>query len=279
MIDIRKLICRFSLVVFLICAGILIKLLIIDPYFLNKYNKEVKNVYHDNASSEESKFESLLKINKDIKAWIFLSGTPIDYPVLYSEDGSNFYLNHNYKKEETRYGSIFIDPTCKNTVNAKNIVVHGHHMKDGQMFAALVKFSDVDFYKKNPVIEFDTPSEESVWKIVAVFKTNTLEKHGKLFNYIISEFNTTSDFLDFVKNIKIRSVIDIPVDINKDDRLLTLSTCSYEFEEFRTVVVARKLREGESRVVENIDSAKKASNPLMPDCWYERYGGTPPKLS
>ena len=267
------------LLIFLICAGILIKFFIIDPYFLNKSDNEVKNAYHDEMKTEEDKFKYLLSINKDVKAWIFISGTAIDYPVLYSADKSEFYLNHNYKKQKSRYGSIFIDPTCENTINAKNIILHGHHMKDGSMFADLMKFSDVEFYKQNPVIEFNTPQEEASWKIVSIFKTNTLAEQGKIFNYLISEFDTTAKFLEFAREIKIRSLIDIPVNINKNDRLLTLSTCSYEFPEFRTVVVARKVRKNESKIVNGIESAKKASNPLMPECWYKRYGGSPPNIS
>ena len=96
---------------------------------------------------------------------------------------------------------------------------------------------------------------------------------------MISEFDTTAKFLEFAREIKIRSLIDIPVNINKNDRLLTLSTCSYEFPEFRTVVVARKVRKNESKIVNGIESAKKASNPLMPECWYKRYEGSPPNIS
>lgn len=274
-LTIRKLLRGLSIIVFIVCAGILVKLLLIDPYFLNKSNEEVKNIYHTDGISLEDRFKSLLEINSDIKGWLFISETRIDYPVLQSENDPTFYLTHDYKKETSRYGSIFIDSSCKLGTNSKNIIIHGHHMRDGQMFADLMKFSDLEFYKQNPIIEFDSVVEKADWKIISIFKTNTLPEQGTIFNYIIPSFGSSQDFLNFVNQVRIRSLIDTPVDVNENDQLITLSTCSYEFTDFRTVVVARKVREGESRVVDT-SSAKKASNPLMPKCWYDRYGGTPP---
>ncbi len=275
MLTIRKILKGLSIAVFVICAGVLIKLLLIDPYLLNKSNEKLKNIYHSDGISMDDRFKSLLEINSDIKGWIFISGTQIDYPVLQKEDDADFYLTHNYKKEVSRYGSIFIDNGCKLGADSKNIILHGHHMHDGQMFADLMKFSDVEFYKQNPVIEFDSLWEAADWKIISVFKTNTLPEQGTIFNYVVPVFRNPGDFLKFVSNVQARSLIDIPVDVEENDRLLTLSTCSYEFEDFRTVVVARKVRQGESRTVDT-NLAKKSDNPLMPECWYERYGGSKP---
>jgi len=83
-----------------------------------------------------------------------------------------------------------------------------------------------------------------------VFKTNTLSSQGEFFNYMIGEFQNEKDFMNYVYNVRIRSLITCPVDVNEDDELLTLSTCSYEFTNFRTVIVARKVRDGESAKVD-----------------------------
>lgn len=254
----------------------LLKLLVVDPYFSDKLNEEVRNVYHSESVSEEDKFDSLLKLNSDVYGWININGTKIDYPVLMAnKEDPDFYLTHNYKRESSKYGSIFVDASCKLIVNPKNTVIYGHHMADGQMFADLMKYSELDFYKQNPIIKFDRIREKSDWKIISIFKTNTLPEQGKIFNYIITSFKNTSEFLNYIEEVRKRSLIDIPVDVNKDDRLITLSTCSSEFKNFRTVVVARKVRNKEESHVD-VDKASKASNPLMPDCWYERYGGTKP---
>ena len=262
--------------VLLFSIGMIAKLLVWDSYVSDKTIDEVKEVYHNENVAQENKFDSLVDINPDICGWITISGTRIDYPVLQGNlDSPDYYLSHNYKNEETKYGSIFIDPNCNLKNSPQNIVIYGHHMADGQMFADLMKFSDVNFYKENPIVKFDTLHEDAKWKIISVFKTNTLSSQGKVFQYVVPKFNTSEKFLEFVDEIKKRSLINIPDDVTKNDILITLSTCSYEFDDFRTVVVARKLRKGESDAIDT-SIAEKASNPLMPDCWYERYGGSPP---
>ena len=84
-----------------------------------------------------------------------------------------------------------------------------------------------------------------------------------------------NSFLDYVSQIRKRSLLDIPVDVNENDKLITLSTCSYEFQDFRTVVVARRVRNGEDEAVDT-SLAAEAKNPLMPECWYKKHGGSPP---
>lgn len=267
----KKILKWVSVVVFIVSSCMLVKLLIIDPKIASGAQKEIKDVYYSESTEESQpdKFAKLSVINSDIKGWIFISGTVIDYPVLQSADDPEYYLNHNYKKEKSRYGSIFINNDCQVDSDCKNIIMHGHSMKDGQMFSDLLKFSDLDFYKSNPVVEFDTPEEKGNYKIISVFKTNTLPEHGKIFNYLISKFGTKNQFKNYVEEVRKRSLLDIPVDINEDDKLITLSTCSYEFKDFRTVVVARKVRDGETRLVDT-ENANYASNPLMPDCWYRK---------
>lgn len=278
----RKTIFSVAVLIFIISCGLLIKLFILDSYVSKKTQNEAKELYYKPpttsiSDSQNNKFTDLLNINNEIKGWIKINNTVIDYPVTQSED-STFYLEHNYKKESSRYGSIFIDSACKDGVNSKNIILHGHHMRDGQMFAALMKFSDLNFYKSTPIIIFDSIDREMKWKIISIFKTNTLPDQGEIFNYLVFSFMNAESFLNYVHKVKMRSLIDIPVDINEDDQLITLSTCSYEFTDFRTVLVARKVRINESEKVDT-DNAKNADNPLMPECWYKRYGGTPPIYS
>ena len=193
-----------------------------------------------------------------------------------NKNETHFYLDHNYKREKSKYGSIFLDPICQLSENPKNCVIYGHHMADGQMFADLMKFSSLDFYKQNPLISFETIKDRNAkWKIFSVFKTNTLASQGKIFYYVVSDFADNNSFLDYVSQIRKRSLLDIPVDVNENDKLITLSTCSYEFQDFRTVVVARRVRNGEDEAVDT-SLAAEAKNPLMPECWYKKHGGSPP---
>ncbi|MBR1779146.1 MAG: class B sortase [Clostridia bacterium] len=261
-------------VVFIVSTFFLIKWFFLDPKHNEDIIDDIKKVYHD-SSNENVNFNELRKINSDIIGWIRIENTPVDYPVLNSED----YLYKNSKKERSRYGSIFTDHTCIIEKDPQNIILHGHHMNNGSMFASICDFSNLTFYQANPVFTFDTIYERAKWKIISIFKTNTNPDHGKLFDYIISDFaGKKEDFLEYIYQVKVRSIINTPVDIADDDKILTLSTCSYEMKDFRTILVARKVRPNEDP---GVDTASAVYNPkvLYPDAYYKRYGGSKPTVT
>ena len=230
-------------------------------------------------------WDELQKINKEIVAWIQIKDTQIDYPVLWHKgDDANdqYYLNHNFKGGYDSYGCIFLDYRCTKGLESKNIVMHGHHMNDGSMFGNLMKYGgtvgDLEFYQKHPTIVFDTPQGDGVYKIISVFKTNTLSAHGKFFNYMVGNFQNEKDFMNYVYNVRIRSLINCPVDVNEADDLITLSTCSYEYTNFRTVVVARRVRIGEDAKVD-VSKASQNGNAVWPEVYYSSRGGTRPTVT
>ncbi len=234
---------------------------------------------------EKQDWDALKKVNTDIKGWITLKNTPINYPVLESEEdgvGYQYYLHRDYDKSYNFAGSIFIDHRSKDSVKSRNIITHGHSMNDGSMYKSLIDFGeyevDMDFYKKNPTLFFNTPEGNEQWIIFSVVKTNTLESHGDFFNYLMGTFDSDAQFMNYVYNMKIRSIIDIPVPINEDDQLITLSTCSYEYDEFRTVVCARKIRNNE-KITDYINNAKPAENPVWPDVYYYDHDGERPEIT
>ncbi|BED92756.1 MAG: class B sortase [Candidatus Paraimprobicoccus trichonymphae] len=297
-----KLIYYLSILTFIYLTLILVRNLIIDSYISRKSTQNIKEIYYkdNNINSEGSekievetteivkqeepkeyiKFEDLLKVNPDIKGWINIEGSNIDYPVLQQSKDLDkkiyFYIDHDCNKAKTRYGSIFLDNSCNLQETSKNILIHGHSMRDGTMFADLLKYQNEDFCKKASIIKFDTPEKLTEFKVISVFKADICPEDGKVFNYLISDFPSEEAFLEFVYNIKIRSLYKFPVDISKNDNLITLSTCSYEFENSRMVVVAREVREGEESFVD-IEKIERNKNPLMPDKYYEKRGGKPPK--
>lgn len=291
---VRKILVILASAAFLFTAGYLINDLVIQPLLNKQIQSEVQNIFYNtdtvddqgNVVKEGKNWDKLLKINDDIVGWIKIDNTVIDYPVLdCAEDNSysQFYLNHDYKKNFSVYGSIFLDYRSNKGTNSKNVIMHGHHMRDGSMFGELMKYApeyegDLDFYKKSPTISFDTPDGDAEWKIISVFKTNTLYAHGKFFNYMQGTFESDAEFMNFVYNIRERSLFDIPVTVNENDQLITLSTCSYEYTDFRTVVVARKVRDGESASVDT-DLASINKDALWPDVYYQNHGGEKPKVT
>lgn len=240
----------------------------------------------DGTPYEETQdWDALKKINTDIKGWITLRNTPINYPVLESEEdgyGYQYYLHRDYDKSYSFAGSIFIDHRSLDSVNSRNILTHGHSMNDGSMYKALISYGeyeiDMDFYKNSPTLFFNTPEGNEQWIIFSVVKTNTLEAHGDFFNYLMGDFDSDAQFMNYIYNMKVRSLIDIPVPINEDDQIITLSTCSYEYTDFRTVICARKIRNNE-KVTDYINNAKPAENPVWPDVYYYNNGGERPEVT
>ena len=272
--------------VFLISGGILAWELWIQPAMVSGENNEIADLYHqkDSNSSQDPerdangnllRFQDLLAVNSEIVGWINIPSIDVDLPVLQSgKDNRDFYLTHNYKKEESKAGAIYLDADCS-IEGSRSMILYGHSLNNGLMFTQLNKYKDLDFYKTAPTFTFDTLKEEAEWKIISVFVTNVNESHGTPFNYLKSDFKDDSDFLNFVYQLRIRSLYDTGVSFNADDQIVLLSTCSYEFDNFREVVVARKVREGEDPSVDT-SAAKNNPKTLYPDIWYRQYGGAKP---
>jgi nicotinamide-nucleotide amidase len=213
-------------------------------------------------------FGNLLAINKDVVGWIKVPNTIIDYPVVQGTD-NDYYLKHDINRKSDKNGTIFADYKCVFSLETppKNTILYGHHMRSGVMFENLLKYDKVDFYRQNPVIRFNSKYQEGEWVIFSIMKINTLKEHGEPFNFMRTDFAGDEDFLNYVEEIRLRSTIETraQIDILPTDEILTLSTCSYEYSDFRTVLVARKIREGESLI--DVSGVVKATNPLMPKVW------------
>ncbi len=226
-------------------------------------------------------FRDLLAVNEDVKGWITVPQSNIDYVVMQSGyDDPEYYLNHDIEKQELKAGSLFLDYKCSVEQNSQNLTIHGHNMTStDNMFHYLINYKELEYYKDRPVINFDTIYQTGQWKIFSVFITNGGSEKEELFNYTRPDFKDADDFLEYVYQLKIRSIFNIDVvDINENDQLLTLSTCSYEVKNYRTVIVARKVREGEDPNVE-VDNVTLNPEPLYPYSYYYRYGGKAPKLT
>ena len=298
---IRKVILILAICTFLVSSYILIQMLIVEPAVNDKMTdsikemlvstpdddpkKEVSKLPTDGSEGVISDFSELLKVNPDTVGWINVPNTIIDFVVVKPQEGvdSEYYLHRDFYGNYSKYGTVFMD--YRSPLDAKNLIIHGHHMQDGRMFANLAYYVErgenygINFYKKTPVFTFNTIYEKSKWKIISMFKTNTLEEQGEFFNYLRgNDFISDYDFLNFVYQLRVRSLVNCPVDLNENDTIVTLSTCAYDFEDFRIVIVARKVRDGESPDVD-VSKAVENPNPLYPQIWYNYYGGTPPTVT
>lgn len=230
------------------------------------------------------KFVDIYAENSDVVGWLKL-GHYIDYPVLMNKDDDDFYLYRNFKKEDSKSGSIFCDNHIQPISGANNLVIYGHNMASGEYFGQLTHYNPntpkgadkfIEYYKQYPTIQFDTLYEEGTYKIFAGIYINTEEKDGYPYPYYRKrKFNNEYEFMDFMGNIMDRSLFYTDVDVEYGDQIITLSTC-YWFPLGKTVdtrfaLFARKVREGESAEVD-VDKITVNPSPLYFDEYYKRTG-------
>ncbi len=179
-------------------------------------------------------YAPLVEKNDDVKGWFQLPETIIDYPVLQSKD-NDWYLSHNIEKKKSVSGSIVLDFRVDIKNLTRNTPVYGHNMKRGTMFHELVNYKSEKYYKEHPTIIFNTLYEKIEWEVVAIYVVDS----G--YNYVITmDFKDDDEFQLFLDDIKKRSMYPLPSDLSTDDQILTLVTCSYEFDGARTVIQARR---------------------------------------
>lgn len=262
-----------SLITFIVSAAYL------TNYFLSSRHQDsiiedTRSVWHEAVTEdapEPSATELLLRENSDFKGWITVPNTKIDNPI-YQTDNNEFYLTHNQKKQKSAYGALFFD--CKNLISEtetdKNLVIYGHHMKNGSMFANLTKYKQLSFYKQNPTIEFSTLYKKSTYKVYAAFVLNALkaDDNGYIYNISRKSFINDEDFDSWVNEARERSLINTGVDVENGDNIITLVTCTYDFDNARFVVMARETREGEEAYADT-SGARANPSPRYPKRWYD----------
>lgn len=221
---------------------------LINTIVLNETN--IKDTSSNNAGKEEKinsenerilKVKKLKEINEDIVGWLEIEDTDISYPVFQGTDNS-YYMTHNYKKEKSRNGSIFLDKDYDWNIKSNNLLMYGHNLNNGKMFQDLLKYKDEDYYKKHKIIRFTTDNEDNEYEIMAVFKSRVYYKSEKnVFRYYqFINPKSEKEYNEFVENSKKASLYDTKVDSEYGDELITLSTCSYHTEDGRFAIVGVK---------------------------------------
>lgn len=250
-------------------------------YIYNAVNSETSLTTNTTAAPAEgettsvpAEYQEYYNRNNDFVGWIKIDGTEIDYPVVQA-DNNDYYLNHNFDKEKESRGTIFMDYTSDPKLGYMNTVIHGHNWLDDTVFSELPQYSDIDYYREHPIIEYNTRTEMHKWKIFAVFITTASadEDNGYVFNYVYPDMGGIN-FDGYMAEINKRTLYYTGVDVNENDKILTLSTCTREVDtrsyraDCRIVILARMVRDGESEQV-NTSAAYENENPKYPQIWYD----------
>ncbi len=178
----------------------------------------------------QEKFKEIYAADTHFVGWLSVPNTSIDAAV-YQETNNTQYLKHDLWGRWTRYGTIFLDAYSGVKDLRRNTVIYGHNFDDDQnesyddyIFGDVHKYLDVEFYKTAPVIEFDTLYRDYKWKVIGCFLTNgdSDGDNGYLFYYIATGMND-DNFMEFIDQVKERSYINTTVDVQPDDKIITLS--------------------------------------------------------
>ena len=242
-----------KLLIIILIVLIIISVVYIIRYFINQYetNKEsdvLASVEIDESQITDDTTERMLQVrelqkeNSDIVGWLEIEGTNMNYPVLQGDDNS-YYMTHNYKRETTSSGSLFLDKDYDWDIPSSNLLIYGHNNLDGLMFQELLKYEDEDFFKEHPTFRFTTADEDAEYEIISAFKSRVYYKSEKnVFRYYyFVNANTEEEYNQFITNAKKASLYNIDASAKYGDQLITLSTCSYHVKDGRFVIVGRKI--------------------------------------
>lgn len=241
------------IIIFIISSGLLIYNLV-SLESEKKANKELLELIiedtnddiTDNTNGELlengmlKKYSKLYKKNNDMAGWLYIEGTNINYPVMYTPNDIEYYLRRGFNKKYAFSGSLFLGEGWSREKNYA--IIYGHHMDNNTMFAELYNYRKKKFGIKHLNIQFDTLYELNTYEVIGVFYSKIYKKNEtngfKYYEYTdLTDENTFNKYIKLVKN---NSLYDTGVDAVYGDKILVLSTCSYHTENGRFVVVARK---------------------------------------
>ena len=201
-----------------------------------KQSEKVETEQQASENEQEEKkveipvdFDALKAQNPDVYAWISIPGTSIDYPILQSAEDDTYYLNYTIDKVKGLPGSIYTESLNAQDFSDNNTVIYGHNMKNGSMFADLHKYSDNLFLKENPYVMIYTPDQVLKYQIFAAYVSD--DKH------ILKTYDFTDDavYQGYLNDIfamrQMGVILDKELEVTKENKILTLSTCNSVFDQ------------------------------------------------
>ena len=187
------------------------------------------------------KLKELHKENTDTVGYLVIPGTKIDYPVMYTK-GEDYYLRKSFKKIYSVAGSLYIDKHNNIIPRDDNIIIYGHNMNDGTMFADLLKYKNKAFFTGHKTIYYYTLNGLEEYTIVSAFISKVYSLTDDVFKYYKQyNFKDSNEFEYFKDSIMNLSIYDTYTEINYRDVFITLSTCEYTEKNGRFVVIAKKV--------------------------------------
>lgn len=175
-------------------------------------------------------FAVLWEINPDVVAWIYIDGTDINYPVVQGENNS-YYLKHLIDGTSNSAGALFLDYRNEKDLADRNSIIYGHNMNNGSMFRQITEYKDQSFYEEHPVCFIITPDKNYKLEFFSGYVTDMDSEAWKM------EFESDDEYAGWLEDAISKSVFSSNVVPNPQDRVITLSTCTYEYDDARFVLL------------------------------------------
>ena len=201
------------------------------------------------------KYQTLYEQNHHLIGWLTIEDTVIDYPVMQTPEDEEYYLDKDFYGNENANGCLIMDTDSvvgvgmaeQNYQNGQkpstNLIIHGHTMRNGDMFGNLNLYEDEAYGREHSIIRFDSLYEEREYELIAVFYSQVFYKSDDVFKYYkFFQADTQAEFDDWYNNIKSMSLYDTDVEAEFGDEFITLSCCAYHVEDGRFVVVGRRVK-------------------------------------
>ena len=209
---------RVLLLSFFACLMFLSIMMLFSWYLENrnvqKIVKEVKKYVVEEKNDSIYLDKSILNVNSETVGWISIEGTNINYPVVRHVD-NDYYLRHDFQGQRNSAGWVFMD--YRNQLDDQNLVIYGHHRRDGSMFGSINLLFDSNFYKEyGNIITFITEDHVFKYQIFSVYKASSTDSYNS------PNFDSLSEA---VEKMKKRSEIYFEENLENASQILTLSTC------------------------------------------------------
>lgn len=245
----------------------LVGIILVSGYKIGKtmWDYQVAKSAYTNISEKTAKvdpkqftgvvdWKALKKVNPDVQGWLYQKGTVINYPVVQGTDNDT-YLHTRFDKQWSGGGTLFVDYRMEKGFKGFNSIIYGHHMKDGSMFRSIRGYTKEDgYYDKHKTLELATPHGNYHLVVFSAFITKATDENTYKMTYDEAEKQA---YIDRAWEQSELSITRDSVDVTKDDRLVTLSTCAYDYEEARYIVMCKMVPWTKAEVQAGKDAQKQ----------------------
>lgn len=200
---------------------------------------EWKQWWEKAAQGRFAAYQTLKTQNSDMVGWIRIEGTKLDYPVMQTPKDPEYYIHRDFGKQKSNYGIPFMEAVSRYEEPRTSLLIYGHHMRNGAMFAALQNYTKESYFRQHPYIQFDTISKAGSYQIVSVVKvdasSNTTPWKELLFAGSEKEFDQAWEVF------RKQQFYETGTELQYGDQLLALVTCEYTLKDGRLMVIAKEI--------------------------------------